>query len=148
MKKYGVCLLFFCVTGIFLSCQQKSRDKQAEVMSIMKQYERYVLEMQMDSLVSLFSADGETGQEGTKLIQGKDSIRSFLASFTNVKVLEHSNPIDYVAFEKDTGIVTGRYSQTALINEHDTVHVKGKFTAKLLPAGKSWLIRRMTTRSL
>lgn len=145
MKKYLLC---FCVFATFLSCKQKGRDKQAEVISIMKQYERYVSGMQMDSLVTLFAADGETGQEGAKLIKGKDSIRSFLASFTHVKVLENSNPIDYVVFEKDTAIVTGRYTQTALIDGKDTVHVKGKFTAKLLPEGKGWLIRRMTTRSL
>lgn len=127
------------------SCSQQTKDTPG---SVIKKYERLVLEMKADSISQLFTADAEVGHGDQEPIKGRDSIYAFLSSFKNVRVISNVDSISSVSVTNDSAIVDGKYKQSVIIREKDTVHVAGKFTANMMRyKNKTWLISKMHTQS-
>jgi len=133
------------VLAYVYSCQHSTATPQATI----KRYERFVLEMKPDSISNLFTTDAEIGHENQRPVRGRDSIRAFLSSFKNVRVIENRDDISAVSMRGDSATVNGTYKQAVIVSEKDTVRVSGSFSAEMLrDKNKTWLIRKMRTRSL
>ncbi len=135
-----ILVVFFCLPGI-LFCHAQPKTK-AGVEQAMKTYDRFILNMNTDSIALLYAPDGELG----KMAKGRDSIRIFLNKFKDFKVLFQRSETDKISIEQDSAIQTGNYRQTVIIPSKDTVTVKGSFTVLWVWSGSgAWLIRRMET---
>jgi len=139
--------LIFLFTGVIilflLSCNKKQHTKE-EIESAMKLYDHLIQKVDGDSIALLYTPDGDLGT----MAHGRDSIRKFLASFKNVRVLVQSSVTDSIEINADTAIQKGSYHQIALINEKDTANVKGSYKAKWVWIDKEgWRIKKMETKS-
>jgi ketosteroid isomerase-like protein len=143
-------LLFFAITFTLFqwnSCSDKNKGETPQ--SVMKRYERLVLEMNADSISQLFTNDAEVGHANQKPVKGRDSIYAFLSSFKNVRVITNVDSISNISIKNDSAIVDGKYKQSVVLQNKDTVHVAGKFTANMVrDKNKNWLISKMHTQSL
>ena len=110
----------------------------------MQQYDHYILNLDADSISLLFTSDGQLGDMAT----GRDSIKKFLSSFKNVKVLSQSSVTQSIDIINDTAIQKGTYTQSDLVSGKDTMHVKGEFTAQWQWMNNNWYIKKMTTKPL
>jgi hypothetical protein len=88
--------------------------------SVIKKYERLVLEMKADSISQLFTNNAEVGHGNQKPIKGKDSIYAFLSSFKNVRVISNVDSISSVSIKNDSAVVDGNYKQSVILQETDT----------------------------
>ena len=132
-----VCLSLVAV----FSCAQQPHSKEG-VEQAMKQYDRLILKMDMDSIALLYTEDGNLGN----MARGRDSIRKFLAGFKNMKVLSQASASDSVTIGQDTAWQKGFYHQTVIVSEKDTVKVKGAYTATWLWVPQNgWRIKKMET---
>ena len=137
VKRYG---LFVIIATLILSCHE--RDKKLEIESALKTYDHLIWTMNADSIALLYTVDGQLGE----IARGRDSIRRFLSTFTNVKVLSVHSTSEKIVINKDTAIQSGRFNQTALINNKDTARPKGTYEAIWVwTKGEGWKIKRMTT---
>ena len=109
----------------------------------MKQYDHLILKLDADSIALLYTPDGDLGA----IAHGRDSIRKFLLTFKNIKVLSQASTTDTIKIYGDTSLQKGMYYQSALVNNKDTVAVKGEYTATWLWMHKGgWHIRRMEVK--
>ena len=130
---------FYSLTILICHAQNKTR---AGVEQAMKTYDRFILNMNTDSIAMIYASDGELG----KMAKGRDSIRSFLNRFKDFRVLSQTSETEKITIDQDTATQTGRYTQTVIIPSKDTVSVKGSFNTLWIWSGTSgWLIRRMET---
>jgi SnoaL-like protein len=140
---------FFRYVSILLvvacSCSETSTTTSPE--SVIKKYERLVLEMKADSISQLFTIDAEVGHEGQPVVKGRDSIYSFLSSFKNVRVINNHDEIVSSSIRDDSATVNGSYAQTVIVSGNDTVNVAGKFIATMVRQKNNWLISKMKTSS-
>jgi hypothetical protein len=97
--------------------------------------------MNADSIALTFTADGDLGG----IAHGRDSIRKFLSSFKNVKVLEASSTTDSLTMDHDSACQTGHYRQMGIIDGKDTFRVKGAYRTRWVWT-EGWHIKRMTTQ--
>ena len=123
----------------------KHEHSKTEIETAMQQYDHLIQKMDADSIALLFTPDGNLGD----IAKGQDSIRKFLASFKNVKVISTKSITKTIELSGDSSIQKGTYQQVDIIDGKDTVRVKGEFTAKWLWTDqKAWRIKKMTTKSL
>jgi hypothetical protein len=127
-----------------LSCTDSRKNKMG-VESAMKRYDSLILKLDADSISRLFTPDGNLGN----IAIGRDSIKKFLLSIKNVRVLSQSSLTSAIDIIGDTAIQNGIYYQTALVSEIDTVKVKGEFTANWQwITDKGWYLKRMITKPM
>jgi len=108
----------------------------------MQQYDRLIKKMDADSIALLYAANGELGD----MVHGRDSIRKFLSSFKNIEVLHCTSTSDTIDIKGDSSLQTGNYTQTAVVDQKDTIHVKGRFRANWQwVADSGWQIKKMMT---
>ena len=139
LKPTFLLFLLNCLV-VFYSCHH--RDKRQEVERALANYDRLIKKMDADSISLMYTANGELGD----IARGRDSIRKFLSTFTNVEVLSVSSSSEKIDLEKDTIIQSGRYNQLALINHRDTVRPTGTYVARWIwQENEGWKIQRMTT---
>ena len=138
-------LRFFILANfIFLLSCTNTRHNKSEVESAMKHYDNLILKLDADSISMLYTPDGNLGD----IAIGRDSIKKFLSSFKNVRVLSQSSITETINIICDTAIQKGTYTQTDLVSGKDTVKVKGEYTARWQwIRKKGWHIKRMTTKS-
>lgn len=134
-------LLLSALTLFFISCAKKQHTNES-VESAMQQYDRLIKKMDADSISLLFAPDGDLGS----IAHGRDSIRNFLASFKNVRVLDISSVSSSIRINSDTALQEGSYHQLALVNGKDTFNLHGTFKASWIWSDKEgWRIKRMET---
>ena len=142
----SVKLPFLLLILIFVSLPScnTSRHSRSGVESSMKYYDHLLQKLDADSIALLYTPDGNLGD----IAKGRDSIRKFLSSFKNVRVLSQRSITASIEITHDTAIQKGNYAQTDIVSEKDTVKVKGEYTARWEWLRKQgWHIKRMTTRS-
>jgi uncharacterized protein (TIGR02246 family) len=145
MKNIFIFAIFF--PDLFMSSCNHSEKQDVE--AVIKKYERLTLKMDADSISKMYAVDGELGNGSQHFIKGRDSIYSFLSSFTNVRVLSNADSIKNISFKNDEATVTGIFRQTVLIDQKDTVMANGQFIINLIPdKNKRWLIQRAQTKPL
>jgi ketosteroid isomerase-like protein len=133
----------FLICAFFGSC--KTKHSNAEVQKAMENYDRLLQKMDADSLSLMYVKDGKLGE----MAQGRDSIRRFLSSFKNVKVLSQVSRTDVLQISGDSSIQEGTYNQSDVIDQKDTIHVKGKFVVVWnWTSQDGWLIKSMQTMPL
>jgi len=123
----------------------KQVHTKSEIEAAMHYYDHLIKNTDADSIALLFTPDGDLGN----IAHGRDSIRNFLRTFKDVKVISTGSITQSIAMGGDTALQKGSYQQVAVIKDKDTVHVKGLFTArwKFLQDGK-WHIHRMDTEPI
>ena len=127
---------------LYALCACQSKHSRQEIENAMNEYDRLIQKMDTDSIALLYTPDGQLGN----IAQGRDSIRHFLATFNNVRVLGVASTSDSVTITGNESIQQGSYRQTCIIQEKDTVRVKGRYIANWLwNAGEGWRIKKMTT---
>lgn len=143
MKKVFRVLLFLFFIALFtLSCVS-SRHDQRGVESAMKHYDHLILQLDVNGIAKLFMPLGNLGN----IAIGRDSIKKFLSSFKNVKVLSQASVTSSIKINNDTAFQAGHYNQSDLIAGKDTVYVKGTYQATWQwVRKKGWLIQKMTTK--
>jgi ketosteroid isomerase-like protein len=105
-------------------------------------YDNYLVQMDTDSLALLYAQNGKLGEVAT----GRDSIRKFLQTFSNYKVLSNTSTTDSVKIIADTATQVGTYKQVTITPQKDTAHVQGSFHAKWVFYKKEgWKIQKMKT---
>jgi hypothetical protein len=107
----------------FLSCS--NHYNKSDVEKAMQQYDHLIKKMDVDSIALLYSPDGDLGS----MAHGRDSIKNFLLTFKNFEVLSQSSITNSVDIKKDSTVQKGTYRQIVVTPKHDTVTVKGEFTA-------------------
>ena len=135
MKK-KIYILLIASTICLASCSRQHQD--VEIEKAMREYNLALLHMDADLVANSFTKDGKLGDN----ISGRDSIRSFLKSFTNTKVLSCGTQTKSIIFQGDSAIHSGHYFQEAVVNQ-DTFHLKGTFDAIWLNQNGKWLIAKM-----
>jgi hypothetical protein len=136
--------LYFISFVLMLSCID-SRKNKLGVESAMKTYDNLILKLDADSISKSFTPDGNLGN----IAIGRDSIKKFLLSIKNVRVLSQSSRTSTIDVIGDSAIQKGTYYQIALISEKDTVNVKGEFIANWQwITNKGWFIKRMITKPI
>ena len=127
----------------FFSCNT-SKHSNAGVESAMKYYDHLILKLDADSIALLYTADGNLGG----VAKGRDSIRKFLSSFKNVRVLSQASTTTSIKISRDTAIQNGTYTQSDIVSGKDTVYVKGTYMARWQWIKKEgWHIKEMTTKN-
>ncbi len=125
-----------------ISCSSKSNKD--DVISSLNLYDKYLLEMNSDSLAGMFAENGELGQEGQVFISGRGDIRQYLDIFgKDIVMLENHSQSESVDFKGDSALQSGKYHQKLIIHT-DTLDATGQFKAVWVPEGKGrYLLRRM-----
>ena len=137
-------LVFIVISFIFLLSCNGTKHSRSGVESAMKYYDHLILKLDADSISLLYTPDGNLGS----IAIGRDSIKKFLSSFKNVRVLSQSSTMGYIDIVRDTAIQKGTYTQTDIVSDKDTVRVKGEYSARWQWIPKQgWHIKQMTTKS-
>jgi len=135
------CFILFFFTITMQSCMQPKADPLV-IEQAMQNYNRHIISMNVDSIASSYTEDGQLGDIAT----GRDSIKKFLAKFASFKVLSQVSTTDSISIHQDTATQKGHYAQTVIVPAHDTISVKGQFTATwLLQKNGDWQIKHMET---
>lgn len=132
--------------GLFalLSCKKKVHTAK-EIEAAMNQYDRLIKKMDSDSITLLYTKDGDLGV----MAHGRDSIRKFLSSFKNFKVLSQSSTTQFINIGVDSALQKGTYQQIVITPGMDTLTVKGEYKATWFwISDDGWYIKRMETKSL
>lgn len=128
---------------IFSSCNQAHSDSEIE--AAMHHYNSLILSMNADSISSMFTPDGKLGD----VAQGRDSIKRFLSSFVNSKVLSQTSRTMSIELKNDSATQTGMYFQTAVLDGKDTLHLKGNYTVNWKWLNKEgWKIKKIITQPI
>lgn len=113
------------------------------VKKAMNRYDHLILTLDADSISMLFTPDGNLGE----IARGRDSIKKFLSSFKNIKVLSQVSTTESIKISGNVATQKGSYHQTDLVSKKDTVNVKGDYIATWQWLNKGWYIKQMTTKS-
>lgn len=111
---------------LFASCEKKLNP--GDVDAAMQHYDQLIKKMDADSIALLYTEDGELGD----VAKGRDAIRNFLATFKNVKVLSQVSKTTSIEITGDSALQKGNYIQTVVVDNKDTITVKGEYTANWL----------------
>jgi ketosteroid isomerase-like protein len=128
---------------IFCSCKHSHTTNEVE--AAMQKYNSLIQAMDADGISKMFTPDGKLGD----VAQGRDSIKKFLSSFVNSKVLSQRSNTKSIELKADSATQKGMYFQDAVINGKDTLHLKGNYTInwKWLD-GEGWKIKKVTTEAI
>ncbi len=141
-SKYWLVFLILAIPTLN-SCYSSKHNKTG-VENAMKYYDHLILNLDADSIALLFTPTGNLGD----IAVGRDSIKKFLSTFKNVRVLSQNSITNAINITHDTAIQKGTYQQTDIISEKDTVRVKGEYIATWFWQPKEgWRIKKMTTKS-
>ena len=135
---------FLIMLALIVSCNSSKHNIKGVELA-MKQYDHLILKLDADSIALLYAPDGKLGN----IAHGRDSIRNFLLTFKNLKVLSQTSNTQFLKVNGDTSLQKGTYHQTVVVADKDTVNVKGEYTATWVWIPKSgWHIKNMETKPI
>jgi len=135
-------LTAFFIAMIFLSCNHSHSRNEIEL--AMQKYDSLIQAMDADGISKMFTPDGKLGD----VAQGRDSIKKFLSSFVNSKVLSQNSNTKSIELKNDSATQKGMYFQTAVIDEKDTLHLKGNYTINWKWLEEGWKIKKIVTEPI
>jgi uncharacterized protein (TIGR02246 family) len=109
--------------------------------SALQHYANFVLHMQSDSIADLFLQDGEVVNPGEEPLKGRETIRDFLKSFTEYKVIAESMHADSTHINGTNATQVGHYYQKVTVPSGKTIEVSGHFKIEWKKDQGTWLIR-------
>ncbi len=140
IQRTAVLFLFFFM--LMINCAFGQHDKNG-VEKAMKYYDHLIEKLDADSIALLYTPDGKLGE----MAQGRDSIKHFLSSFKNIQVLLQQSTSDSISISKDTAIQKGFYTQKDVVQNKDTLTVKGSYTTTWQwMKDDGWRIKKMETK--
>lgn len=119
---------------------------EANIVSLQQALQHYsdlILHMDNDGIADLFTEQGEIINSGQPKIQGRESIRKFLGSFTEYKVVEESLQADSTAILGTRAIQIAHYHQKVTIPNGKTVDTSGGIKIDWVSEDGRWLIIRV-----
>lgn len=134
---------FSILVFALISCS----NKEKQVDQAMRDYDRFIFQMNSDSIANCFTSTGQLGGVGSPLITGRDSIRIFLKSFdvSPIRMIANQSKTKSILFKGDTAVLEGRYEQKAEVDGNPGVYT-GDFISKWLMDEKGrWLLQWMYT---
>ncbi len=134
----------FIAIIMLLACNAEKHNKK-NVELAMQRYNHLILQLDADSIALLFTPNGNLGD----IAVGRDSIKKFLSSFKDIKVLSQNSSTTSIIIKGDSAIQKGLYQQSDIIAKKDTMYVKGEYTAlwQWLPQ-QGWRIKKMVTKPI
>ena len=109
-------------------------------------YEEALSRMDYDQVANFFVESGEVTHSGGEPVRGRESIRKFLKSFAEFKVLEYAIQAESTVVEGATAKQTGFFSQTVVIPNGHTVRIRGVFEASWIQGSNGrWNLARIHT---
>jgi hypothetical protein len=133
--------IFLIPVFIFFSCHAYLPEKD-EIQNAMHLYNHLLEKMDADSLALMYTADGNLGD----LVIGRDSIRAFLKSFKNIRVISAQFFEKSTEINKPEATQEGLYHQTSIIDAKDTIKLTGKYIANWRWInGEGWRLKKMIT---
>ncbi|HUI30488.1 MAG TPA: nuclear transport factor 2 family protein [Candidatus Acidoferrales bacterium] len=132
------------VTALHISAcsASKSAADAVRLKGALQRYQDLILHMDNDGIADLFAEQGELDNPGESPIQGRESIRKFLKSFTEYKVVEESLDADSTAVAGASATQIVRYHQKVTVPSGKTVEVSGRMKINWIEKGGRWLILR------
>jgi hypothetical protein len=107
-----------------------------------------LLQGRSDQAADLFDTSAEVSHENSPPVVSQASIRKFLASFADYKVLEYQLNATSTVVGGNTASQHGSYHQKVRTPSGETVEVGGVFEADWIREPKhGWLLHRMHTAS-
>ncbi len=125
----------------------RSDDPRFRLEAAVQEYARLTRAMDADRLAAAYETDGALINPGMEALAGRDAIRKFLASFTDVKVTAASMTTTATELFGDTALVWGDYAETVVMGDKPQAEYRGRFVSEWGrgPNGR-WLVRRMLTQ--
>lgn len=90
---------FSAILIIMAACNSKNHSKESVELA-MKEYDHLIKNMNADSIALLYTPDGDLGD----IAHGRDSIRKFLLSFENVRVVSQSSTTTFLEINGDSSL--------------------------------------------
>ncbi len=139
---------------VVVGCASPARDTRAistarierQLVVELAHYGEALGQMDYDQVANFFVESGEVTHSGGEPVRGRESIRKFLKSFAEFKVLEYVIRAESTVVEGATAKQTGFFSQTVVIPNGNTVRVRGLFEASWIQGSNGrWNLARMQT---
>ncbi|HUD70467.1 MAG TPA: DUF4440 domain-containing protein, partial [Dongiaceae bacterium] len=125
----------------------RSDDPRFRLEAAVQEYARLTRAMDAERLAAAYETDGALVNPGMEALVGREAIRKFLASFTDVKVTANSMTTSAIELYGDTALVWGDYDETVVMGDKPPAQYHGRFVSTWGkgPSGR-WLVRRMLTQ--
>ncbi len=121
-------------------------DAPARIEAALQKCSGDMLAMDADRIASAFASDGELQDRDRPPVVGRDAIRTYLKTFTGVKVEENVLKGGSLQIVGPSALQMGTFRQKARLADGKVVESKGTFEAEWeRQADGSWLISRVTT---
>lgn len=141
------CLLLLSASLVPAAAQAQSRQDSASVNAALQHYADLTVRMASDSLAALYAPDGILAATGRPPLQGPDSIRAFLETFRDYRVLSDTLLADGLIVWGDTAWQTGVFHQHARLPSGATGFAHGRFLFMWVRgAGGQWRLHWASTR--
>ena len=134
-------VLFVSVFVLMIKTATAQHDKTG-VEKRIKYYDHLIQNLDADSIALLYTPNGQLGE----MARGRDSIKQFLSLFKNVQVLSQQSTSESINIIADTAFQKGFYTQKDVVNNKDTITVKGSYSARWeWIKNEGWHIQKMET---
>jgi uncharacterized protein (TIGR02246 family) len=124
------------------SCFSSRPSEVESVQQALQNYSRLILHMDNDGIADLFTEQGEIINPGQPEIKGRESIRKFLGSFTEYKVIAESLQPDSTSVSGTRAVQFARYHQKVLVPSGKTLDASGRIKIEWVLENGRWLIVR------
>jgi len=147
--KSARCLIVFIVLASLLSgCGQHRVRPGDEVDVALYRYRHLIQQGDFDRVAGMFESNAELSHDELAPIVGRDSIRTFLNSFKDYKIIEYELVVMSTSQSGAAATQLGRYHQKVISPAGAPIEVRGSFSAEWArDADGSWLLHRMHTSS-
>lgn len=132
------------IAGCRGDADRLASQARAEVRAALARYSDLVARMDSRGIAAMYTADGEMSEPGQPATEGRDSIRTFLDSFSGFHVEENAMTSDTIVVKGESLVQTGRFSQRVRMPDGTELTPRGSFTAEWVrERDGQWRIRRM-----
>lgn len=119
---------------------------ERQIEGALQRYSGMIQAMDASAVAEMYASDGVWERQSGPL-QGRDAIRSALASTNGVRVLSNEMTTSTLSYNGPAVIQTGEFKQSARLPDGKIVDAAGRFEATWVRgANGEWWIRRMVTR--
>lgn len=147
-------IVSFAFIFVVIGCASPAHDTRAisaagteqKLVLELANYGEALRRMDYDQVANFFVESGEVTHSGGEPVRGRESIRKFLKSFAEFKVLEYAIQAESIVVEGSAAKQTGFFSQTVVIPNGNTVRIRGRFEASWIQSSNGqWNLARMQT---
>jgi len=152
MSKINILCLMLTISIFLIACASPSRDAdpvakatatRAEVADAMQRYMVAARAVDPDAMAAFYAPTATLFEPGINPIEGRETIRTFMASFPGVKVDSASATPDTIEVFGNTALFWGSYFERLSFPGQPVSEQHGKFVAEWTrQADGQWLMQR------